>query len=57
MRPLLHGALAALDQAPPAELRQAPVAEQLAWAIDHWQVAQLRAEPHRTQGADAALPD
>ncbi|WP_299312200.1 tRNA glutamyl-Q(34) synthetase GluQRS [uncultured Halomonas sp.] len=57
VRPLLHGALAALDQAPPAELRQAPVAEQLAWAIDHWQVAQLRAEPHRTQGADAALPD
>ncbi|WP_445000169.1 tRNA glutamyl-Q(34) synthetase GluQRS [Halomonas mongoliensis] len=57
VRPLLHGALAALDQAPPAELREAPVAEQLAWAIDHWQVARLRAEPHRTQGADAALPD
>lgn len=57
VRPLLHGALAALDQAPPVELRQAPVAEQLAWAVDHWQVARLRAEPHRTHGADASLPD
>ena len=47
VRPLLHAALAALDQAPPADLAEAPVAEQLAWAIAHWEVSRLRPEPHR----------
>lgn len=47
VRPLLHAALAALDQAPPAALATAPVAEQLAWGIAHWDVARLRAAPHR----------
>lgn len=32
----LYQALAALYQAPPAEIRGAPVSEQLAWGIAHW---------------------
>ncbi|AXY43275.1 tRNA glutamyl-Q(34) synthetase GluQRS [Halomonas sp. JS92-SW72] len=51
VRPLLHAALVALDQAPPAGLRGAPVAEQLAWAIAHWEVSRIRPEPHRTRDA------
>ncbi|QJQ97251.1 tRNA glutamyl-Q(34) synthetase GluQRS [Halomonas sp. PGE1] len=51
VRPLLHAALVALDQAPPAGLREAPVAEQLAWAIAHWEVSRIRPEPHRTRDA------
>ncbi len=47
VRPLLHAALTALDQAPPAALATAPVAEQLAWGIARWDVARLRAAPHR----------
>ncbi|QTF92575.1 tRNA glutamyl-Q(34) synthetase GluQRS [Halomonas sp. BM-2019] len=50
VRPLLHAALVALDQAPPAALATAPVAEQLAWGIAHWDSARLRPEPHRTAG-------
>ncbi|MCK2185554.1 tRNA glutamyl-Q(34) synthetase GluQRS [Halomonas getboli] len=46
-RPLLHHALTLLDQAPPVELAEAPVAEQLAWAIPHWSPARLRADPER----------
>ena len=42
VRPLLHAALVALDQAPPAALATAPVAEQLAWAIEAWSVARIR---------------
>ncbi|MEQ6889537.1 tRNA glutamyl-Q(34) synthetase GluQRS [Halomonas sp. CS7] len=54
VRPLLHAALTALDQAPPRELATAPVAEQLAWGIAHWDVAKLRAAPHRQ--TDATIP-
>lgn len=53
-RPLLHAALTALDQAPPDALATAPVAEQLAWGIAHWDVDRLRAAPHRQ--ADALPP-
>ena len=42
VRPLLHAALAALDQAPPDALATAPVAEQLAWALEAWSVARIR---------------
>ena len=45
VRPLLHAALTALDQAPPAGLAGAPVAEQLAEAVAAWSVARL--QPHR----------
>ncbi|MGM1050778.1 MAG: tRNA glutamyl-Q(34) synthetase GluQRS [Pseudomonadota bacterium] len=48
LRPLLHAGLAALDQAPPAELAGAPVAEQLAWGAIHWEISRIRPEPHRT---------
>ncbi|MFW6345947.1 MAG: tRNA glutamyl-Q(34) synthetase GluQRS [Halomonas sp.] len=47
VRPLLHRALAALDQAPPRELATAPVVEQLAWAVAAWRVDRIRPEPHR----------
>ncbi|QOR40465.1 tRNA glutamyl-Q(34) synthetase GluQRS [Billgrantia diversa] len=47
VRPLLHRALAALDQAPPIELRTAPVAEQLAWATARWESSRIRAEAQR----------
>ncbi|MCC5884066.1 MAG: tRNA glutamyl-Q(34) synthetase GluQRS [Halomonas sp.] len=49
VRPLLHRALAALDQAPPDEFRMAPVQEQLAWAIDHWEPNRIRPEAHRQE--------
>ncbi|MEQ5803691.1 tRNA glutamyl-Q(34) synthetase GluQRS [Halomonas sp. H10-9-1] len=42
VRPLLHAALAALDQAPPEALATAPVTEQLAWAVAAWSVARIR---------------
>lgn len=45
VRPLLHVALAALDQAPPQEMRSAPVSEQLALAIERWDVGSMRADP------------
>lgn len=45
--PLLHRALAALDQAPPDALALAPAAEQLDWAIAHWDVERIRAEATR----------
>ncbi|MFG6158428.1 tRNA glutamyl-Q(34) synthetase GluQRS [Halomonas sp. 1390] len=51
VRPLLHAALAALDQAPPRKLATAPVDEQLAWGIAHWDIARLCAAPHRQTGA------
>ncbi|TLF53661.1 tRNA glutamyl-Q(34) synthetase GluQRS [Halomonas urmiana] len=54
VRPLLHTALAALDQAPPESMATAPVAEQLQWGIAHWDVARLRAAPHRQ--TDATTP-
>ena len=47
IRQQLFKALQLLDQSPPAELANATVSEQLAWAIEHWQVAKLKAEPHR----------
>ncbi|MCE8022310.1 tRNA glutamyl-Q(34) synthetase GluQRS [Halomonas sp. MCCC 1A11036] len=49
VRPLLHGALVSLDQAPPTELRTAPVQEQLAWAIGHWEPCRIRPEAHRRE--------
>jgi len=51
VRPLLHAALVALDQAPPTALATAPVSEQLAWGIAHWEVSRIRPEPHRTRDA------
>ncbi|MBB3233086.1 tRNA glutamyl-Q(34) synthetase GluQRS [Halomonas stenophila] len=56
VRPLLHRALDVLDQAPPAELAIAPVAEQLDWAIARWEPECLRAEFERTLPDDAATP-
>lgn len=47
IRQQLFKALQLLDQSPPIELANATVSEQLAWAIEHWQVAKLKAEPHR----------
>jgi glutamyl-Q tRNA(Asp) synthetase len=56
VRPLLHLALTVLDQAPPRETRSAPVAEQLALAIEHWDVGRLRADPQsRTYPRDDAV--
>ncbi|KGE79258.1 tRNA glutamyl-Q(34) synthetase GluQRS [Halomonas salina] len=46
-RPLLHRALTLLDQAPPAALAEAPVAEQLEHAIARWAPWRLRADPER----------
>jgi glutamyl-Q tRNA(Asp) synthetase len=57
VRPLLHAALAALDQAPPEGLIREPVAEQLAWGVAHWSVSRLRPEPHRTAGGGTPPPD
>ncbi|MFN2331148.1 MAG: tRNA glutamyl-Q(34) synthetase GluQRS [Halomonas sp.] len=48
VRPLLHAALTALDQAPPSDLAGAPVAEQLAWGVMHWEASRIRPELHRT---------
>ncbi|RTR05477.1 tRNA glutamyl-Q(34) synthetase GluQRS [Halomonas nitroreducens] len=56
VRPLLHRALDVLDQAPPAELAIAPVAEQLDWAIARWEPERLRAEFERRLPDDAATP-
>ncbi len=39
----LHHALSVLAQHPPAELANAPVAQQLQWAITHWQPQRLPA--------------
>lgn len=50
VRPQLHAALAALDQAPPSALATAPVGEQLGWAIAHWEITRLRADAHRQAG-------
>ncbi|MGR4070272.1 tRNA glutamyl-Q(34) synthetase GluQRS [Halomonas sp. LR3S48] len=49
VRPLLHRALVALDQAPPFELATAPVAEQLAWASGHWEPRRICPEAHRRE--------
>lgn len=49
----LFRALAALAQQPPGELRGAPVAELLEWAIAHWHVERL---PSATQLLESALP-
>lgn len=49
VRPLLHRALTALDQDPPAELRTAPTQEQLAWAVNHWEPSRIRPEAHRRE--------
>jgi glutamyl-Q tRNA(Asp) synthetase len=54
VRPLLHRALAALDQAPPAALATAPVAEQLAWAVAHWDPAGIHPDPVRHSAAEVA---
>ncbi|CBV44006.1 tRNA glutamyl-Q(34) synthetase GluQRS [Halomonas elongata] len=53
-RPLLHRALVALDQAPPAALATEPASAQLDWAIAHWSPQRLQAtaekrEPHAAQ--------
>ena len=40
--PQLHQALGLLRQAPPAELKAAPAAELIDWAIGHWDVGPLR---------------
>ncbi|WP_333796177.1 tRNA glutamyl-Q(34) synthetase GluQRS [Rheinheimera sp.] len=37
----MSAALSLLGHTPPAELQQAPVAELLAWALQHWQLAQV----------------
>lgn len=47
VRPLLHRALTALDQRPPAELATAPVVEQLARAIGAWDVGHIHPHPER----------
>lgn len=49
VRPLLHRALIALDQAPPAELATAPVDEQLNAAIAAWDSRRLCAQRYRPQ--------
>ncbi|PMR81157.1 tRNA glutamyl-Q(34) synthetase GluQRS [Halomonas urumqiensis] len=46
VRPLLHHALTALDQAPPQALADAPVSEQLDWAIAAWRADSLRPVPY-----------
>ncbi|WP_110642998.1 tRNA glutamyl-Q(34) synthetase GluQRS [Salinicola sp. CPA57] len=46
-RPLLYHALQLLDQQPPPELREAPVAMQLAHASRHWAPEALTATPTR----------
>lgn len=48
VRPLLHRALRALDQAPPPALAAAPVSEQLGQAIADWDVGRIRPELERT---------
>lgn len=50
VRPQLHAALTALDQAPPSALATAPVGEQLGWAVAHWEITRLRADAHRQAG-------
>ena len=40
----LSAALTLLGHPPPAELRQAPVAELLAWALAHWQLSNISAQ-------------
>ncbi|EWG99372.1 tRNA glutamyl-Q(34) synthetase GluQRS [Halomonas sp. BC04] len=58
VRPLLHRALAALDQAPPDSLATAPAGEQLDWAIAHWEVDRIRPEATRqAAAADMAATD
>ncbi|TDB03173.1 tRNA glutamyl-Q(34) synthetase GluQRS [Halomonas marinisediminis] len=47
VRPLLHAALMALDQAPPETLATAPVTEQLAWAVEAWSVARIHPQAER----------
>ncbi|MFP4137500.1 MAG: tRNA glutamyl-Q(34) synthetase GluQRS [Halomonas sp.] len=47
VRPLLHAALTALDQAPPAALATAPVAEQLERAVAAWSVARIQPRRER----------
>ncbi|MCG6659555.1 tRNA glutamyl-Q(34) synthetase GluQRS [Halomonas campisalis] len=54
VRPLLHQALQALDQAPPVALARAPVAEQLAWAVAHWDAARIHPDPARHRRDDDA---
>ncbi|GED23091.1 tRNA glutamyl-Q(34) synthetase GluQRS [Halomonas halmophila] len=48
-RPLLHRALVALDQAPPASLASEPVHTQLDWAIAHWSPRSLQATAERRE--------
>ncbi|GAB2790096.1 tRNA glutamyl-Q(34) synthetase GluQRS [Halomonas shantousis] len=47
VRPLLHKALEALDQAPPASLSRASVREQLEAAVANWRVARIHARHER----------
>ncbi|HSH57933.1 MAG TPA: tRNA glutamyl-Q(34) synthetase GluQRS [Halomonas sp.] len=47
VRPLLHAALKALDQAPPEALATTPVTEQLAWAVENWSVAHIHPQAER----------
>lgn len=56
VRPLLHRALVALDQAPPATLAHAPVDEQLTAAIAAWDSTRLQPRRHRTQPEDGGDP-
>lgn len=38
---VIHKVLSFLGHPPPAELRQAPIAEQLSWAVNNWQLAKV----------------
>ncbi|MCE8017500.1 tRNA glutamyl-Q(34) synthetase GluQRS [Halomonas sp. MCCC 1A17488] len=49
VRPLLHRALTALDQAPPAELNTAAAHEQLDWAITRWEPNRIHPEAQRRE--------
>ncbi|KAA0010907.1 tRNA glutamyl-Q(34) synthetase GluQRS [Billgrantia pellis] len=49
VRPLLHRALVALDQAPPQALASAPVHEQLAWAIPRWDPSRIHPAANRPE--------
>jgi len=47
IRQQLFNALQLLDQSPPEMLASTPVNEQLTWAIEHWCITTLKAEPNR----------
>ncbi|WP_275286664.1 tRNA glutamyl-Q(34) synthetase GluQRS [Halomonas elongata] len=55
VRPLLHRALVALDQAPPSALATEPVTAQLDWAVAHWSPRSLQATAERREPRHNAL--